>query len=87
MKLKLIAIGLMVVLGLIIWWINQPQDSQLKSILLESGNTKTSPTPAPSLTPLIMIDQNTNLSDEAQKLTPEDFSNDFTRLKNQAGSF
>lgn len=43
-------------------------------------------TPTPTPTPVI-FNESSNLETETEKLTPEDFSNDFKQLKEEVGKF
>ena len=49
-----------------------------------SHNIPQTPTPSPTLPP---IDQSSNLDEEINKLTPQDFSEDFKKLKEEVSQF
>lgn len=75
-------------------WKNIDNGSNTKEALLQSENLPT-PTAIPTPTPiqsgptptLIKIDQNSDLETESKKLVPDDFSNDFNLLKEEAKIF
>jgi len=87
---KLIVGGslLIVVIIGIIWVFGKRQNTNLissgASFLTERPTPTTFLTPTP--TPII-FDQNSNLWQETEKLTPEDFSDDFNLLKQEASLF
>lgn len=53
-------------------------------IVTKQESSNLAPTPKPTLPP---IDQNSNLEQEIDKLTPEDFSEDFNQLKDELTKF
>lgn len=83
MKLKFIVPIVVVALTLAGFFLyrNQASDKALTAPFKGSQNLFV-PSPTPTPTPVV-FDRNSNLEEEADKLTPEDFSSDFELLKKQ----
>lgn len=85
-KKILILVILAVLLGVFLLFKSNLSSSKI-SPNLQSGNVLIpTPTPTPTPTPPV-FDKNSNLEEEIEKLTPEDFSEDFKLLKEEASSF
>lgn len=88
MKIKVIFFGLVIVMAVILGlvYLNTNQVKSIISPQLKSENVDIlapplSPTPKPVP---VVFDGNTNLKLELEKLTPQDFSEDFKNLKEEA---
>lgn len=83
-KKILILVILSVLLGVFLLFKSNLSSSKI-SPNLQSGNVLI-PTPTPTPTPPV-FDKNSNLEEEIEKLTPEDFSDDFKTLKQEITRF
>lgn len=87
MKLKLlITMLLMSLLGSVVFIAYQyTQGQKITPEISIINKISRAPTVVPSPTPTpVLIDQSSDLKTETEKLTPEDFSNDFKNLKEEA---
>lgn len=73
----LIIIFALIALGV---FLSRPKTTKQIIPNLESKTIKASPTPDPSPTPPV-INEETNLEELNTSLTPDDFSSDYTKLK------
>lgn len=79
--MKKIVVGALIVLGIISVFLFWHPSQTIKSIQSQSSNIISSPDP--SLAPKIIIDENSDLLKETQKLTPENFSSEYVDLNSQ----
>lgn len=84
--LIIFCLGLLVV----IYYVSIQQQSKngiSKINLIQSANSVTpTVTVTPTMVPVV-LDKNSNLEEEVDKLIPEDFSQDFNKLKEEVNSF
>lgn len=86
MNLKIIVLVILisVLIGFGIFKLTNNKTIHPDQVITKQQSSNLAPTPKPTLEP---IDQNSNLEQEIDKLTPEDFSEDFNQLKDELTKF
>lgn len=85
-KNKIIIIIALLIILTTIFLMSKAESGKIVSSQVSSRNEVVlTPASIPTPTPII-IDKNSNLEEETEKLTPEDFSEDFKNLKQEASN-
>lgn len=72
--------------GILVLYVSIRPNQKVKVSLINSESVKQAVPPSPTPTPVI-IDQNSNLKLEVEKLGPDDFSGDFKLLQEVITNF
>lgn len=83
-KIITLVIVFSVLIGLGIFKLTNTKTVYPDQVIIRQQSSNLAPTPKPTLPP---IDQNSNLEEELDKLTPPDFSENFENLKKSTNNF
>lgn len=83
-KIITLVIVFSVLIGFGIFKLTNNKTVHPDQVITKQQSSNLAPTPKPTLEP---IDQNSNLEEELDKLTPPDFSEDFESLKKSTNNF